>query len=84
MKQAIWIAAAFGFMMPILWGFASFALFTLPQGPAADLYWHLNHFFCPLFFMPTLFELPFTAGLYALLAFLLLVIPGSLQQRKAK
>jgi hypothetical protein len=68
MKRSVKIGAVIGFLMPILWGFASFLLFNLPEGPAADLYWRLNHIFCPFFIFPTIIELPLTAGLYALVA----------------
>jgi hypothetical protein len=71
MKKALWIGAGIGFLMPIAWGFLSFALFNVPEGPAAELYWKLNHFFCPLHALPTILELPGTAAIYALLAILL-------------
>ncbi len=68
MKKALWIGAGVGFLMPIVWGFLSFALFNFPEGPAAELYWKLNHFFCPLHALPIFLELPGTAAVYALLA----------------
>jgi hypothetical protein len=85
MKMTLWIGAGIGFLMPIAWGFLSFALFNGPEGPAVELYWKLNHFFCPLHALPTLIELPGTAAIYALSA-MLLVYPwlrpkGSTQAR---
>jgi hypothetical protein len=71
MKMALWIGAGIGFLMPIAWGFLSFVLFSGPEGPAAELYWRLNHFFCPLHALPTLIELPGTAAIYALSTVLL-------------
>jgi hypothetical protein len=71
MKKALWIGAGIGFLMPIAWGFLSFALFNGPVGPAAELYWRLNHFFCPFHALPTLIELPGTAAIYAALSILL-------------
>ncbi len=56
--------------MPTFWGFAAFALFGLPQGRAADTFWFLNHLCCPFYSLPTLFELPLTAVLYAFLTWL--------------
>ena len=83
MKRILLTAAAFGLAMPILWGIASFILFNVPEGPAADLYWRLNHFFCPFSNLPTIIELPVTAGLYALIAYLTAIAVRSLRQRKA-
>jgi hypothetical protein len=70
MKKALWIGAVIGFLMPIAWGFLSFALFNVPKSPAAELYWKLNHLFCPLHAFPTLIELPGTAFIYAVLTIL--------------
>ncbi|HSY37832.1 MAG TPA: hypothetical protein VK814_18905 [Acidobacteriaceae bacterium] len=71
MKKALWIGAGVGFLMPIAWGCLSFVLFNEPEGPAAELYWKLNHFFCPLHALPTVIELPGTAAIYAALSILL-------------
>jgi hypothetical protein len=83
MKGSIKVGAVIGFLMPILWGMASFMLFNLPEGPAADRYWRLNHIFCPFFSFPTIIELPLTAGVYALLALLITITIRGLRSSKA-
>ena len=71
MKKVLWTGAIIGFLMPIVWGVLGFALFNVPEGHTADLFWKLNHFFCPFHTLPTLFELPGTAAIYAVFAILL-------------
>ena len=82
MKKALTIGATIGFLMPIVWGFASFVLFNLPEGRAANLYWSLNHTFCPFYRLPTVIELPFTAGLYAGIAIVVAIVIRGFRSRK--
>jgi hypothetical protein len=71
------VAAVVGFVVPILWGIASFILFNARESIWTKLYWAAVYLTCPFWVLPGItgeLLMPFlNAGLYAVLAFLLSV-----------
>ena len=77
--KRIYIAAAIGFCVPILWGVAAFAFFTAPQSVSTDTFWYVVYVTCPAWLLPENFAswilTPTLNGLtYGFLSWLVLLL----------
>lgn len=75
MRRTVVIASAIGFVVPILWGCASFLLFNMKESTASRLFWGTVYTTCPFWVLPGLWgsvAMPFlNAALYGLVGFLI-------------
>jgi len=75
LKKTVIIASCLGFLVPIFWGVAAFALFNLKEGAASRAFWAAVRITCPFWVLPGLWGsivMPFlNALLYGGIAFVL-------------
>lgn len=86
MKKWILLAAAIGFVMPILWGIMGFVYFTAPQSQSTNLFWTAVHVTCPFWDLQsgitsTIVTTFLNAGLYGLIGFGFAKLRASLRAR---
>src|SRR5579862_29791 len=48
----VYIGAAIGFCVPVLWGVAGFVFFTAPQSVWTDIFWYAVYVTCPSWLLP--------------------------------
>ena len=82
-KRVILAAAGVGFLIPICWGVAGFALFNLRESVWSKLFWALVYATCPLWRLPGgpggILTPCLNPLLYGLTAYLILIVKSKLR-----